>query len=238
MTYGAQITNGNGDLVFTTEEPVFEVIGKGTVSLDFVFNASVGIWPDPDYSSYSVERNLPVYRNQNSIGDWDDDVLTLYEVNSGDRVYKWESRNNSTGYRQQLLWSHNTGSVRYVQVRLASSLPAPSTNYGMVFYNESGAVTWSDSSKVLDNVLPLSITSTTNRWFYWSGTVARTGGTLSCGNFRVRGIRGSTSSFIKEASDIGFLSPANSSNRDTRYCGLTFDRSTHGFSANIDWNSV
>jgi hypothetical protein len=237
MPYGAQITNDSGDLVFTTEEPVFEVIGKGTVNLDYVFNRSVGIWPDPNYSSFSVESNLPIYRNQNAIGDWDDDVLTLYEINSGDRVYKWETVNTSNGDRIQLLWSHNKASVRYIQVRLTSSLPAPSEPYGMVFYDANGAVTWSDSSKVLDNVLPLSVTSTTNRWFYWSGTPARTGG-VSCGNFRIRGIRGASSSFIKEASDIGFLSPADSSNRDTRFCGLTFDRSTHGFSANVVWESI
>ncbi|MGJ8660440.1 MAG: hypothetical protein ACSHXL_00245 [Bacteroidota bacterium] len=237
MTYGAQITNSSGDLVFTTEEPVFQVIGKGTVSLDYVFNTSIEIWLDPNYSSYSVESNLPVYRNQDAVGDWDDDVLTLYEINSGDRVYKWETVDTSNGNRIQRLWSHSKASVRYVQVRLSSTLPAPNTDYGMVFYDESGAVTWSDSSKVLDNVLPLSVTSTTNRWFYWSGTPARTDGSF-CGNFRIRGIRGSASSFIKEASSIGYLTPANSSFRDTRFCGLTFDRSTHGFSANIDWNSV
>lgn len=237
MSYGAEVTNSNGDLVFSTEDPVFQIIGKGTVNLGLILSTrGMEIWSDPGYSSYSVS-NFPVYGNSNAIGDWEDDVLTLYEVNSGDRVYKWETVNTSTGERIQRLYSHNKTSVRYVQVRVASSIPVPSTGYGMVFYDASGNVTWYDGNKVLDNVLPLSITSTTNRWFYWSGTPAITNGSF-CGFQRFRGIRGASSSFVKEASSMGYISIAGANFRNTNFCGISFDRSTHGFSANIDWDTI
>lgn len=236
MAYGAEITNSNGDIVFTTSDPTFQVIGKGTVSLSLFTTQGMEIWSDPNYSSYTTST-LPAYRNLNAIGDWDDDVVTLYEILDGDRVYKWETVNTSSGARVQYLFSHNKSSVRYVQVRRSSTITPPSGGYGMVFYDDGGDVTWYDGNKVLDNVLPLSQTSTTNRWFYWSGTPAITGGSF-CGLRRYRGIRGQASGFVKEASSMAYFGIAATEFRDTRFCGLTFDNSTHGFSANVDWNAI
>lgn len=236
MAYGAEVTNANGEVVFSTEDPVFQIIGKGEVSLGgFLSSQTVAIWPDPNYSSYST-ITAPTYRNGNAIGDWDDDVLTLWEVLSGERLYKWETVDTGTGARIMQLYSHNKTTARYVQVRRATTLTAPTSGYGMVFYDGNGDATWYDSNKVLDNVLPLSVTSTSNRWYYWHGDMVFTSGSF-CGYRRYRGIRGTSSGFVKEASDISFALLAGANYRISAMC-TSYDRSSHGFSANIDWDEV
>lgn len=236
MAYGAEISNSSGDTVFSTTDPVFQIIGKGTVSLtNFLTPRYHFIYADPNYNTYT-SLYAPGYKNDDALGDWDDDVLTFYEVLSGDRVYKFETADSVTGDRVQYLFSHNKSSVRYVQVRRATTLTAPTSGYGMVFYDANGDVTWYDGNKVLDNVLPLSQTSTTNRWFYWSGTWAIwQGSSTPCGTPSYRGIQGQASGFVKESTNMGNY---NLFTRDTRYCGLTWDNSTHGFSANVDWDAI
>ena len=70
MAYGAEILNQSGDTVFSTEDPVFEIIGKGTVTLSYQFSSSVTheIWSDPTYGSYSTLSGVNGYLDTNSIG--------------------------------------------------------------------------------------------------------------------------------------------------------------------------
>lgn len=240
MAYGAEVTNSNGDVVFSTEDPVFQVIGKGQISIPLLLSSqTTRIMNDPDYN-YNSGYNItaPTYSNGSAIGDWEDDVLTFWEVLSGERLYKYETADTNTGARIMNILSHNKTTARYVQVRIASNITVPSSGYGMVFYNNNGDVTWYDGNKVLDNVLPLTITTTSNRWYYFNGDPARTtGDQYTCGYALYRGIRGTSTGFVKEATNASFSGIAAANRRYTPLC-VSYDRSTHGLSANIDWDTV
>ena len=247
MAYGGIIYNSDGDVVFNTSDEVFQIIGKGTLTLT-TFSSSVtkdNITTNPYYYSGNMpKQTLGRYGRkwkQNAIGPWDDGVLTLFEVNNGDQVFKFEDYLNSNGNKYMFVWKYGSNSsgstttVRYVQVRRASELTAP-TGYGMAFYNANGDVTWSSETPVLDNVLPLSVTNTTNRWFYWQGEYVAMRG-YPAGYKHYRGIKGNASSFTPQASSMGYYGVAAAAFRDRRLGG-NYNRAHVGFSANIDWNEI
>lgn len=241
MAYGAEVKNSNGDVVFNTTDPVYEVVGKGTItlSLQFANNVSDTIWNSPNFNSYSTLKNWG-YRGQDVLGDWDDGVLTVYEVLNGDRIYRHTTTANGQTRNYETLVAHyptRTANdklyVRYIQVKPASDFP-PSGGYGMEFYNSAGATTWSSSKKIITNVLPLSVGTTTNRWYCWGGDLAYSQGT-GCGMPLYRGIRGTSTGFIKNATQFrgwpGFT-------RETIFCGMSVTQDVRGFSCEVDWNAV
>ena len=241
MAYGALITNQNGDTVFTTEDPTYEVVGKGTITLSYYLSGrTVRYSTDPNYSSTPTRSESALYKNDNAIGGWDDDVLTFLEVKNGERVYRYETYDPSSGTPRSLrVMAYGQSSVRYVQARLATNIAAPTSGHGMVIYDSSGDPTWSSEEVILDNVLPLSQTSTSNRWFFWTPSPAVIQGSLSpCGMRYYRGIIGGSTSFSKEGTNFAYYGITSSAYRDTRFCGLSWDNSTRGFSADIDWDEV
>ena len=249
MAYGGVVYNSSGNVVFSTEDESLEVIGKGTINLSYYQQAfnNVSHLYDPNYTGSATSINVGIRGIKvaaDAIGDWDDDVLTLLEVNSGERVFRYHTYYVSSGRKVLQVFKYGANdfsgeTVRYVQVRRASNLTAP-TGYGMAFYNSSGDITWSSQAKILDNVQPLSVTSTTNRWFYHQGdpvTAPYGGGYSNQGPKLIRGIQGNSSSFTKFASRMGFYGITAQMFADVRLAG-SYDRSTVGFSANIDWDSI
>jgi len=249
MAYGGVVYNSSGNVVFSTDDESFEVVSKGTITCSYLQTSSSSSRHlfDAAYtgsgSNYSHGRK-GIKRNGNAVGDFDDGELILLEVNNGEHVFKWQTYNTGSGAKVLEVYkygSDNTSSatVRYVKVRRASNLTAP-TGYGMAFYNSSGDLTWSSQAKILDNVLPLSTTSTTNRWFYFQSeevTAPKGGGYSNQGPKLYRGIRGNSTSFTKLASRMAFYGIASSSFSDVRLAG-SYSRATVGFSANIDWDEI
>ena len=249
MAYGGIVYNSSGNVVFSTEDESFEIVSKGTITCGYLQTSASSSRHlfDASYtgsgSSYS-HGYRGIKRNGNAVGDFDDGELILLEIKDGEHVFKWQTYSTGSGAKVLEVYKYganNTSSetVRYVKVRRASNLTAP-TGYGMALYNSSGDVTFSSQAKLLDNVLPLSTTTTTNRWFYFQSeevTAPKGGGYSNLGPKLYRGIRGNSNSFTKLASTMGFYGIAASVFRDVRLAG-SYDRSTVGFSANIDWDSI
>lgn len=242
MTYGAEILNSSGDTVFNTEDPTYEVISKGTASLPRQLSSAIyeTIWTDPNFSSYSVQNGYYGFRNPSAVSNWPDGALIFYEILAGQTLYKLQNVTYTGGTvttRAENLVSWNTvdgtKTFRYVIVRPTSYL-TPSSGYGMEFYNSAGEVTWSSQKPVLSNVKPLSQTSTTNRWFSWSGDYTFSQGQY-CGLYLYKGLRVNSSGFIKQSTTFGSFLPS----RDTRMCGLPAgSQAIRGLSADIDWDEV
>lgn len=241
MSYGAEVLNSNGDVVFNTQDPVYEILGKGTVTLNLQFTnrSSDTIWNSPNFNSYSTIKNWG-YSGQDVLGDWDDGVLTIYEVLNGDRIYRRTATASGQTRNYETLVAHyptRTSNdklyVRYVQVKAASNF-SPSSGYGMEFYDATGQTTWSSSKQIITNILPLSQTTTTNRWYCWGGDLAYSQG-AACGMPLYRGLRGTSNGFIKNGTQFkGWPSFT----RQTIFCGMSFAQDIRGFSCDIDWGEI
>jgi hypothetical protein len=238
MSYGAEIFNSNGETVFNTEDPTYEVVSKGTASLGYALSQfeSTFIWSDPNYSSSYTQTGYKGYRNTSALGNYNDDSLIFYEILPGQAVYKLTVvTSGSSVRRDEILAWHPSGhtSIRYVVVRPTSSI-ASSGGYGAEFYNAAGQVTWTSTKPVLSNVLPLSQTSTTNRWFCWTGDKVYSQGS-SCGVPSAKGIRASSSSFIKQSTGFGQLITGTS----PAFCGLpTGSQAMRGLTADVNWGLI
>ena len=240
MAYGAEVKNSSGDVVFNTLDPVFEIVGKGTITLNlqFINNVSDTLWVPP-FSSYSTIRNFG-YQKQDALGDWDDGVIHIFEVPVGGRVYLHQTTADNGTRNYMTVVAHNpvrtptdTMTVRYVTARIATYF-APSTGYGMEFYDASGQVTWSSNKPVLSNVLPLSVQSSTNTWFSWNGDFAMSQGS-SCGLSLYRGINKTSGGFTKYGTQFRGWPGLT---RNTKFCGMSAVQDINGFSCDINWNTI
>ena len=242
MAYGAEVKNSSGGVVFNTLDPAYEIVGKGTLTLQLQFTNGVSdtLWIPPFNASYTTIKNYG-YRLQDAFGDWDNDIIHIFEVPVGGRVYLRKNVGTGGGRNYMTVVAHNpvrtstdTMTVRYVTARIASNI-TPSTGYGMEFYDASGQKTWGSNETVLSNVLPLSVQSSTNTWFCWSGDFAYTQQSSVCGLPLYRGINKTSGGFTKYGTQFrGWPSLI----RETIFCGMSVTQDVEGFSCDIDWNEI
>ncbi len=222
MTYGIEIKNDSGGVVFNSNDPVMMATEKGTLSMSLNFTSSNTVSNEAgtswfSYSTTAHRGELPMP----SAGEW-----LFFEIPVAERrVHAVHSSNNK-------LYVHsNISTVRWVKAVLASQIVDSASGYGMRTYDSSGNLTWSSAAPLIALKGTLEDTTVDANWFAFSRHFCVPSNSNPM--LHVRGIKRESTGFAKQhwryASYYG-------SSPDYRQQNLS--KIIHGFCADIDFDNL